>query len=490
MRGSGILMPIFSLPSDYGIGTFGKNAYEFVDFLNKSGQIYWQILPLNPTNYGNSPYQSFSSFAGNPYFIDLDMLIKDGLLKRTDVENVDFGNISSSIDYGKLYENREKILRVAFDNFESNEDFEFFCKNNNYWLENYAYFMTLKNISGGLTQTELKRIYKTDNDYKTVKAEYNDIFKFYKFIQFTFYKQWFNLKKYANEKGIKIIGDIPIYVAPDSADVFANSNLFMLDENGNPTLVAGCPPDEFTKNGQLWGNPIYNWDEMKVDGYKWWKERLKFSFTLYDIVRIDHFRGFESFYAIPFSEKTAENGSWIKGPDINFFKEIKSEFGENLPIIAEDLGFLTSEVENLLNYTGFPGMKILQFGFEEGNRSKYLPHNFIKNCVAYTGTHDNNTILGWYKTLNRRQKYFTKKYLNTSDENSINFDMIRAMLSSVADTVIINMADLLSLDENARLNTPSTLGNNWTFRVDKNYITKDLTDKLYSMTDIYGRTVR
>lgn len=487
MRKSGILMPVFSLNSPYGIGTFGKQAYTFIDFLEKAGQSYWQILPLNPTNYGDSPYQSFSSYAGNPYFIDLDMLEKDGLLTEEEILAADFGEDNYSIDYGKLYTNRMPLLRKAFDRFQINSDFNKFCSQNSWWLDDFSLFMALKDAHGGKSfiKWEKSLVLRNTDALQRAKEQYKDDILFYCFIQYLFDSQWQKLKAYANKKGIEIIGDIPIYVAADSADVWADGNMFMLDENCVPTLVAGCPPDAFSKDGQLWGNPLYRWDVMEKDGFGWWKKRLGYALKLYDVVRIDHFRGFESFYAIKNGEKTAKNGKWIKGPDIKFFNALKEEFGENLPIIAEDLGFLSDEVLKMLENTGFPGMKVMQFAFS-GEENDYLPHNYNKNCVVYTGTHDNDTIMGWTKN-NKKESLIAEKYLHTKINDGFNWAMIRAAMMSVADTAIFMMCDFMGLGSEARINTPSTLGENWKWRIDGGCINDWLANIIFEITDTYSR---
>ncbi|MBE6797589.1 MAG: 4-alpha-glucanotransferase [Ruminococcaceae bacterium] len=489
MRTCGILMPIFSLSSSGGIGTLGKEAYRFVDFLEKSGQSWWQILPINPTNYGDSPYQSFSSYAGNPYFIDPELLIEEKLLTRKEFESYDFGDDEKKVDYGKLYQNRLPMLKKAYDRFVPNKAYTDFCKKNEHWLDEYALFMALKNANDdadwyswdeGIRLRNKKAIEKA-------KADYSDTIDFYKFIQFKFYEQWFKLKLYANEKGIGIIGDIPIYVANDSADVWGNTDQFMLESDLTPKMVAGCPPDAFSEDGQLWGTPLYDWDRMKEDGYRWWKNRLAHALNIYDKVRIDHFRGFESFYAIPYGSKDAKNGKWLKGPDMNLFNEFKKEFGDNLPIIAEDLGFLTEEVLELLSNSGFPGMKVLQFAFDSREDSDYLPHNYNRNCVVYTGTHDNDTIIGWTSSASPDDVEMARKYLHVTHDEGFNWAMMRAALSSVADTCILMMHDFMGLGSEARINTPSTLGNNWQWRIDASCINDWLAGIIKENTEIYGR---
>lgn len=476
MRSSGILMPIFSLPSPYGIGTLGAEGYRFVDFLKKAKQTYWQILPLGPTSYGDSPYQSFSSFAGNPYFIDIDLLINEGLLLKSEAESTNFGDDNFKIDYEKLYRGRLPLLKKAFERFTPNAEYEQFCSDNAEWLEEYSTFMALKEQNGG----------KAWNKWESETLGDKKAALFHKFLQFKFFSQWECLKNYANENGIKIIGDLPIYVAFDSADVWANKEQFLLKDN-SPTLVAGCPPDAFCEDGQLWGNPLYDWKKMKADGYSFWKKRLGAVLKTFDVVRIDHFRGFESYYAVPAGDKTAKNGKWLKGPDIAFFKEMEKHFGGNLPIIAEDLGFLTDAVYKMLKKSGYPGMKVLQFAFDSREENDYLPHNYERNCVVYTGTHDNDTIMGWTKTAPPSDVRQAEKYLNCTADNGFNFAMIRAALSSVADLSIIMMPDLLGLGSEARINTPSVLGGNWQWRIDGICINDWLSKIVADLTKIYGR---
>lgn len=492
MRTCGILMPIFSLPSKYGIGTLGKEAYCFVDFLAKAGQSYWQILPLNPTNYGDSPYQSFSSFAGNPYFIDIEMLIEEGLLTAKDADSFDFGSDNTTVDYGKLYENRLDLLRIAYKNFKPDATYEKFVVDNRFWLEDYALFMALKNAHGDRAWSTWEKELQTRENaaINEAKAKYADVMAFYRFLQFKFSEQWNKLKKYANENDVGIIGDIPIYVALDSADVWANPDQFQLNKDLTPKVVAGCPPDAFSEDGQLWGNPIYDWKKMKKDGFSWWKRYLGQALKRYDLTRIDHFRGFESYYAIPYGDETAQNGKWQKGPDMALFNAFKAEFGENLPIIAEDLGFLTPAVLKMLKNTAFPGMKVLQFAFDPTLTSDYLPHNLVKNCVVYTGTHDNDTIMGWLETASESEIKTAKRYLNCETSENFNWAMMRLALMSVADTCILMMNDIIGLDSSARINTPSTVGGNWQWRIDGGCINDWLAKILYENTEIYGRIVK
>ena len=490
MRTCGILMPIFSLAGDYGIGTFGKEAYNFVDFLKKSGQSYWQILPINPTNYGDSPYQSFSPSAGNPYFIDLEMLCEEGLLETNDFIGVDFGRDESKVDYEKLYNNRLPVLRKAYNRFKENQNKEYcaFCEENAFWLDDYAVFMALKDFNGGKSFLEWEDKYRfhDENALNAVRIELADDINFYKVINFLFYKQWNKLKTYANKNGIKIIGDMPMYVALDSADVWGCPKQFMLDEKLYPISVAGCPPDAFSDEGQLWGNPLYNWKYMENDRFSWWKQRLKVALNTYDVIRIDHFRGFESYYTIPYGSKNAVKGKWEKGPGMKLFNSLKEHFG-TLPIIAEDLGFLTEEVHKLLKDSGFPGMKVLQFAFDSREESDYLPHNYINNCVVYTGTHDNDTINGWAKTAPKSDVEFAEKYMHLDKNEGLNWCMMRTALMSVADTCILMMPDLLGAGSEARINTPGTVGENWRWRITKGCVNDWLAGIVRENTELYSR---
>lgn len=482
-------MPIFSLPSKGGIGTLGREAFRFVDFLKKSGQSWWQILPLNPTNYGDSPYQSFCSYAGNPYLIDPELLIEEGLLNEDEFARFDFGDDYERVNYGKLYENRIKMLKLAFVKFSMGEEYLSFCKENAFWLDNYAIFMAIKNLNCDIPFIEWDedlRFRKRESIQK-IEKEHKGLIDFYKFVQFKFYEQWTSLKKYANENGIKFIGDIPIYVAYDSAEVWSEPSQFQLNEDYTPTNVAGCPPDAFCEDGQLWGNPLYSWDNMKKDGFSWWKRRLGFALKTYDCVRIDHFRGFESYYSVPFGSETAKNGRWVKGPDMTLFKEFEKELGKNLPIIAEDLGFHTPAVTKLLTKSGYPGMKVLQFAFDGDSDNSYLPHNYTNNSVVYTGTHDNDTVLGWLDSLTDSEASFAKKYLQANDIEGFNWTMMKAALMSVADICILTMQDLIGLGSEARINTPSTLGENWQWRIDANCINDWLAKIIYENANLYGR---
>ncbi len=488
-RASGILMPVFSLPSPYGIGTLGKDAYQFVDFLVKAGQSYWQVLPLGPTSYGDSPYQSFSSFAGNPYFVDLDTLKEDGLLTAEELAACDFGDDPKSIDYGKLYENRLPLLKKAFDRFVPDKDYHAFCAENAWWLDDYVLFMALKKAHGdeNWSQWEEPLRLREEAALSAARRMYAEELSFYRFVQYEFAVQWTALKEYANTAGIRIIGDIPIYVAYDSADVWADPVQFQLDKRLRPELVAGVPPDAFCEDGQLWGNPLYDWSYMRKDDYGWWKRRLQVALKLYDMVRIDHFRGFESYFAVPYGELTAKNGHWIKGPGMDLFEALTASFGGDLPIIAEDLGFLTPAVRELLAASGFPGMKVLQFAFDSREDSDYLPHHYHRNCVVYTGTHDNDTILGWAKTADADDVQMARRYLHVDDEEGFNWSMMRAALMSVADTAILMMQDIIGLGSEARINTPATLGGNWQWRIGEGCINDWLAGIVRENTALYGR---
>ena len=493
VRKSGVLMPVASLPGKYGIGTFGKESYRFVDMLSMAGQSYWQILPLGPTSYGDSPYQSFSTFAGNPYFIDPEMLVEEGLLTQKEADSYDFGKKSDEIDYGKIYNTRFRILKKAFgrSNLAKDENYAKFVRQNGFWLEDYALYMAVKNSFGGVSFIEWdedirKRDKKTLDIYR---KKYAEEVEFYKFLQYKFIVQWRALKEYANDKGIKIIGDIPIYVAFDSADTWANPELFQFDEKGYPIAVAGCPPDGFSATGQLWGNPLYDWDYHKQTGYKWWIARIRHCYELYDVVRVDHFRAFDAYYSIPYGNKTAEFGRWKKGPGFALFKAIRAELGD-VDMIAEDLGFLTDSVIKLVQRSGYPGMKVLQFAFDSREDSDYLPHNYVSNTVCYTGTHDNDTTVGWYRSMKQKDRKMALDYLNRTDfasDKDIAFSFIKLAMGSVSKICIIPMQDWLGLDGTARINTPSTLGGNWVWRMKKGAFTKKLAREIRDITKLYAR---
>lgn len=492
MRRNGMLLPIASLPSPYGIGGFSKEAYEFIDLLEETGQKLWQILPLGPTSYGDSPYQSFSTFAGNPYFIDLDTLAEKGWLTKEACEASDYGDNESYIDYGRIYNSRFVLLKQAFLNSDilSDEKFTEFCKANQHWLPDYALYMALKNQNDGKSWIEWEeeiRLRKPEA-VECYKRELEEECNFYKFLQYEFHEQWTKVKEYAHKKGIQIVGDVPIYVAFDSADTWANPELFQLDEKNLPLGVAGCPPDAFSATGQLWGNPLYNWAYHKKTGYDWWLKRIAYCFDLYDIVRIDHFRGFDEYYSIPYGDETAVNGHWEKGPGMDLFNTVKEKLGE-LDIIAEDLGFLTESVFQLLKDSGYPGMKVLQFAFDPSEDSDYLTYKYQRNCVVYTGTHDNDTTAGWFEKLSDGDKEVALRYMNSfyTPKEEQHWDLIALAMRSTADTCIIPVQDFLGLGSEARINMPSTLGDNWKWRMTKGAFSEELKEKIRRMTKLYGR---
>lgn len=489
-RSSGILMHISSLPSKFGIGSLGKESFKFIDFLKKSGQKHWQILPLGHTSYGDSPYQCFSAFAGNPNFIDFEVLEEEGLLKEEDYEGLKFGQAEDSVDYETIFISRQLVLEKVFRRFEKNipSDFNKFIAENSFWLKDYSLYMAVKsefNLETFHNWDEDIRLRK-DNAVKKYEGNLKDEIRYWNFIQYKFFEQWNKMKSYANKNGISIIGDIPIYVSGDSSDIWCNSEMFKVDENIIPTVVSGCPPDGFALTGQLWGNPIYDWDTMEKDNYKWWILRIKESFKLYDVVRIDHFRGFESYWEVPGRDLIAKNGKWVKGPGIKLFNAIKNELGD-LNIIAEDLGFLTKEVIDFREESGYPGMKVLQFGFN-GEGKGYLPHNYPVKSVAYTGTHDNDTFIGWSETTGRKEDLEdVKEYFKLTEEEGYNWGFIRGVWSCVSYLAIAPMQDFLNLGNEARMNLPSTIGGNWQWRVKASELTDELADKIYKLTETYER---
>jgi 4-alpha-glucanotransferase len=492
MRKSGILLPITSLPSPYGIGCFSKEAYDFVDFLVAASQSCWQILPLGPTGYGDSPYQSFSTYAGNPYFIDLTDLVAKGWLDASICMKYDFGTETNAVDYDKICLSRFKILHQAYDKCQlgKSKKYRDFIRQNSFWLDDYALFMAIKDAQDGTAWSEWEIPLKLRDPARLDKCRklYRKEIDFYRFQQYLFYDQWMRLKKYANAKGIKIIGDIPIYVAFDSADAWANPELFQFDENSKPLAVAGCPPDYFSADGQLWGNPLYRWEYHRETGYEWWMKRIVYCFALYDIVRIDHFRGFDAYYSIPYGAKNARKGKWQKGPGYELFKVLKATLGEK-EIIAEDLGFLTPSVLRLVKRTGYPGMKILQFAFDSREESDYLPHNYQKNSVVYTGTHDNDTMMGWFRNVAKDDRAFCRAYLNLGKTKRADWqwEFVRAALASVANLAIIPLQDYLGLGSEARINIPSTIGSNWKWRMSQTMLTVELAEKIKEMTKLYKR---
>lgn len=493
-RSSGILFHPTSLPGKYGIGTLGKEAYAFIDFLKKSRQKLWQIFPLGPTGYGDSPYQSFSSFAGNPYLIDFDLLIEAHLLSEEDLRDVFFGDNEEYIDYGAIYNQKYPLLRKAYENFKSSdnhetrENLEHFKRENASWLNDYSLYISLKNHFNGLPWNEWAHDIKNREHgaMEHYRNELADDIEYHNFIQFLFFKQWGDVKRYANENGIKIIGDIPIFVAADSSDAWANPEIFLFDEERKPVKVAGVPPDYFSATGQLWGNPLYNWQKLKETNYNWWVERVRANLSTCDIIRIDHFRGFEAYWAVPYGDDTAINGQWEPGPGIDLFNAIKSQLGE-LPIIAEDLGLMTQGVIDLREATGFPGMKILGFAFDSGEENDYLPHTYTKNCVVYTGTHDNDTLIGWFQKAKEEDRQFARDYLNSRSDDEIHWDAIRGAWSSVASMAISPVQDFLGLGSEARINTPGVAAGNWQWRLRHGVLTDELAERIAKLTRVYSR---
>lgn len=491
-RKGGILVHPTSFPGPFGIGDLGPAAYRFIDFMVAAKQSLWQVLPIGPTGYGDSPYQSFSSFAGQPLIISPEILKDMGLLSDKDIEPRGFSE--TKVDFGPVIIYKFELLRIAFHNFLDRKDedllneFHSFIKEQEEWLNDYSLFMAVKDYHGGLMWCEWEREIAFPTDL--VKGKWKDKLEkevmYYSFIQFVFFKQWFALKKYANERGIKIIGDVPIFTALDSSDVWANKELFYLDEKGYPTLVAGVPPDYFSETGQLWGNPLYDWEKHKETGYKWWIKRVGLTLKMVDYLRIDHFRGFEAFWAIPYGSPNAIIGEWKEGPYEDLFYALENSLGKNMPIIAEDLGVITPKVINLRDKFNLPGMKILQFAFDNVEENPFLPHNYVPNTVCYTGTHDNDTSLGWYLKADVKSQEKVRNYMN-SDGRDISWDFIRSCYSSVSDMAIIPLQDVLSLDSEARMNTPGTTMNNWAWRYRDSMLTEELSKKLYDVSLLYGR---
>lgn len=491
-RGAGILLPVSCLPSDYGIGSFGRAAYDFVDFLAAAGQSYWQVLPLGPTGYGDSPYQSFSAFAGNPYYIDLQALVEQGLLSRQEAQSPDWGARLDWVDYEKLYKNRFGVLKTAWSRsgWEKDSDFGSFCEKNSFWLGDYALFMALKDSFEGVdwqSWPEEIRL-RQPAALRSCRDRLKPQISFWQYVQYLFFTQWQKLKSYANQKKIQIIGDIPIYVAMDSADVWANSQLFQMDENRRPLAVAGVPPDLFSSTGQLWGNPLYDWNAMERDGFSWWKKRMAASAGWYDLIRIDHFIGIVNYYSIPAGETTAMNGRWVPGPGEKLLDAITPVLGGK-KIIAEDLGVVTPPVRRLLKKSGYPGMKLMEFGFDSTSANEYLPCHFEKNTVAYGGTHDNETLAGFFGPgQSRKMLRFARQYLNVSQNVQIPWGLIRAGYASCADTVIFQLQDFLGLGNQARINTPSTLGGNWCWRLVPGQLDGSLAVRIRDLAKLYDRS--
>ena len=490
MRASGILMHITSLPGPYGVGTMGKQAYAFVDFLAEAGQRYWQILPLNPTGFGDSPYQSCSAFAGNHYLIDLELLAEEGLLKKEELDTIQWCRSDTKVDYGLLYNNRLAVLKKAFTRHGETEDFARFRSENESWLPEFVAYMGLKDKFGG------KPWYRWPEDVKRFGPEAlnaaraflgDEGVQFYCFVQYLFFKQWFALRDYAHSKDIRIIGDVPIYVPLDSVEVWKDPRLFQLDENLDPKVVAGCPPDAFTADGQLWGNPIYDWDAMKDENFAWWIRRLDAAGKLCDVVRLDHFRGLESYWAIPYGDTTARNGKWVKGPGLDFIQALKRDL-PGLSMIAEDLGYMTQEVTDLRDASGFPGMKVLQFAFDAREPSEYLPHTYTSNSVCYTGTHDNMTMGQWFDSVDDGTVAYAAEYMALTEQEGYIWGSIRTVMSCVSDLAIVQMQDVLNLGSQGRMNFPGTLSDsNWTWRAKDGIMTPELAEHLRNLAKLYGR---
>lgn len=491
-RSAGILMPISSLPSPYGIGTFGESAYDFVDHLVAARQKFWQVLPLGPTSFGDSPYASFSAFAGNPYFIDLDMLVEEGLLESDYVNRFMWNLEDQYVDYGLIYNSRFEVLRTAFKNSSHQEldEYKTFLKENEYWLEGYCLYSACKNKFEGTSWTDWESEIKCrdEESMQELKEELKDDIEFYKFVQYKFYEQWNQLKEYANENRIEIIGDIPLYVAMDSADVWQHTELFQLDEELNPTKVAGVPPDVFSETGQRWGNPLYDWKKLEAEDFSWWRKRMEHSARLYDVIRIDHFIGMVKYYAIPAEDEDARNGTWEKGPGMKLIKAMNESI-EDKKIIAEDLGVQMPEVIKVLEKSGYPGMKVLEFAFDGNRKNDHLPYYWTQNTVAYGGTHDNDTLMGYFTGLQSWELGYVREFMecrNGSIEDLVD-KIFRAAYASVADLVIFQMQDVLKIGNIGRMNLPSSMGTNWRWRMLQGQFGPEEIEKLRYLCDIYGR---
>jgi len=489
MRESGILLHISSLPGPWGIGTMGSLAFSFIDFLKKAGQSCWQILPLTPTGYGNSPYQSCSTFAGNHYLIDLDQLIEQQLLTAQDLAEFTWFETENCVDFGQQYRAKLTVLRLAFSRFHDFKELDNFCRLQGSWLPDYALYMALKDRYQGKPwyqwHDELK--FRDQEAIWKARQELKDEIRFHCFVQYLFFSQWERLHEYARENAIRIIGDVPIYVPYDSVDVWSSPELFQLDENLSPTAVAGCPPDAFSEDGQLWGNPLYRWERMKEDGYGWWMQRLAAAASMYDVVRLDHFRGLESYWAVPYGDATAKNGAWVKGPGLSFIQALRKRH-PRLAMIAEDLGFLTPEVLQLRDASGYPGMKVLGFAFDSREPSDYLPHNYNRNSVCYTGTHDNMTMRQWLDTAEPDAVDYACSYMHLTEGEGLVWGVIRTAFASVSDLCIIPMQDYLNLGQEARMNYPGTHSAcNWIWRTEPAVFTLDLAERIRELTVLYGR---
>lgn len=489
MRESGVLMHITSLPGPYGVGTMGKQACAFVDFLKKAGQRKWQLLPLTPTGYGDSPYQSCSTFAGNPYLIDLDLLAEEGLLEKAELEAITWSRTEDRVDFGLLYENRQKVLYLAYGRFRGGADFDSFCRENSSWLPDFSLFLALKDANGGKPwyQWEKELKHRDPDALWQARRELKVPIRFYCFVQYLFHKQWEALRAYAHASGVEIIGDVPIYVPLDSADVWSDPELFYLDEKLDPIAVAGCPPDAFTEDGQLWGNPLYRWEVHRQDGYSWWLRRMAAAAKRYDVVRVDHFRAFESYWSVPYGDPTARGGKWVKGPELEFIRALRKALPD-VRLIAEDLGYITPEVKALRDEAGFPGMKVLQFAFDSEKPSDYLPHNCTPNSVCYTGTHDNMTLRQWLQTAPEKTRDYALRYMCLNEEEGYSWGVIRTAMASVSELCMVQLQDYLDLGGEARMNFPGTnSGDNWTWRAKEGFMTDALAEKIRSLTKLYGR---
>jgi 4-alpha-glucanotransferase len=491
-RSAGVLLHPTSLPGPYGIGDLGQPAYDWVDFLSTAKQSWWQILPLGPTGYGDSPYQCFSAFAGNPYLISPDLLVRDGLIRPHDLDGVHFP--ASQVHFGPVIEFKNNMLRRACANFRDGAagslklEFEAFCRDNSAWLEDFSLFMALKDAHGGKSWLEwpLDCVLRKPEAMQKVRRELSDTIFLHQFRHFLFFHQWGSLTRYAHERGVRLIGDVPIFLSSDSADVWSHPDLFWLDENGQPTVVAGVPPDYFSKTGQLWGNPLYNWQALQKTEYEWWVARIRATLEQVDLIRLDHFRGFEGYWEIPAGMPTAEIGRWVPGPGIDLFRRLGQTLGA-LPMIAENLGVITPDVEALREQLGLPGMRILQFAFDNDSSNPYLPHHYNSNTVVYTGTHDNDTTRGWYESIPKKEAQFLHRYL-TRKYQDIVWDLIGLAWSSVADFAIVPLQDLLNLGTEARMNTPARPSGNWRWRFTQDVLTASVVNRLAEITELYSRT--
>lgn len=489
-RSSGILMHISSLPGRYGIGDLGKEAYDFVDFLVKAGQKNWQVLPIGVTGFGDSPYQCFSAFAGNPYFIDLNEFIQDGYLTKRDIEGRSLYIDEERVDYKLLYENKMSLLQMAYDNAKRDiyEELRIFYEENIDWLRKFSIFMSIKKKYSNSSWLKWDKAYRIFDSSQVLEFEKNNLdhIYFWIFTQYMFFEQWRRLKKYANDREINIIGDLPIYVAEDSSDVWGNPELFNLDDDLYPLTISGCPPDDFSETGQLWGNPIYNWRTMEDLGYSWWIHRVEHSFKLFNILRVDHFRGFESYWEVEYGSKDAIDGSWVKGPGLKLFKKIEERLGK-LNIIVEDLGLNTVEVERMVIDSGFPNMRVIQFGLDLREDNTHTPHYHDKNCTVYTGTHDNHTIMGWIETLSYEEFQYVSEYFKLDEKEGFNWGIIRGTWASTANLAIAPMQDFLGLGDESRMNIPGTRRDNWTWRMKEDVLSDELAKRIRNLTEIYWR---